>query len=306
MVIALGRGSATGGGTETGPERLAAALRSVRFVAYTPRAFRPSPQGAPPPVPAAAIAADLDLLRPHFDGLITYTAGGGMEALPALAEARGFRALVIGVWNPLDRPELDQALDQARRHPGGVVALTVGNEGLFGGRYSPAALRDALKYASRRAPGLPLGTSEPFAVLLDPPPGLLEHLDLLLPNIHPLTEPWFPSAPESAAWEMVVAVVSRLQRHGKPILVKETGLPSAPASAGLSPERQARFWRALRGRLPAAPEHSVAAFEAFDAPWKPEEIARYFETVPPGEAHWGFFTAAGESKPALEAWLQGR
>ncbi len=291
---------------ESNLARLRAALASVRFVAYTPRAFRPSQAGPPASVPSAAIAADLDLLRTAFDGLITYTAAGGLEALPALATARGYRALVIGVWDPQNREELAHALDLAQRFPDLVVGLAIGNEGLISRRYSLSQLLAALRQARAGAADLPLGTSEPFAVMLAPPPELLDHIDFLLPNIHPLTEPWFASAPEPAAWQMVENVIAQLGRHGKPILVKETGLPSAPASAGLSPERQSRFWQALWERLPPGPNAAVAAFEAFDAPWKPEEIARYFKTVPPGEAHWGFFTANGEPKPVLKAWRQRR
>jgi len=294
------------GAGEAGMNRLRTALTAVRFVAYTPRAFRPSPTGPPAPVPATAIASDLDLLRADFEGLITYTTSGGMEALPALAAARGFRAVVLGIWDPKNREELDRALGLARRFPDLVTGLAIGNEGLFAGRYTLNTLLAALELARQSIPDLPLSTSEPFAVLLSPPPGLLDRIDFLMPNIHPLTEPWFAAAPETAAWEMVENVIGQLRNHGKPILVKETGLPSAPASAGLSPERQARFWRALRKRLPPGPERAVAAFEAFDAPWKPEEIARTFTYVPPGEAHWGFFTASGEPKPVLDAWRQGR
>jgi exo-beta-1,3-glucanase (GH17 family) len=133
---------------------------------------------------------------------------------------------------------------------------------------------------------------------------LLERLDFFLPNIHPLSEPWFATAPEAAASQMVVDVANRMRQFGKPILIKETGLPSGPPSAGLTPERQIRFWRTFFAALKTGPAFAVAAFEAFDAPWKPAEMARHFDTVMAGEAHWGFFTADSQPKPVLGAWLE--
>jgi exo-beta-1,3-glucanase (GH17 family) len=119
-----------------------------------------------------------------------------------------------------------------------------------------------------------------------------------------LSEPWFVAAPESAAPQMVVDVANRLRQFGKPVLIKETGLPSGPASAGLTPQRQICFWRRIFSVLKPGPDFAVAAFEAFDAAWKPAEMAQHFDTVMAGEAQWGFFTVDGRPKPVLDAWLE--
>jgi exo-beta-1,3-glucanase (GH17 family) len=281
-------------------------IADVCFAAYTPRAFSPSDSGAPAPIPASAIAQDINLLRDTFDGLITYSTSGGMESLPALAAVRGYRALILGVWNPSNVTELNNAIELAGRYPKLVVGICIGNEGLFSKRYTQSTLQEALEQARRRIPNLPLGTSEPFAWLLNLAPGLLTRLDFLLPNIHPLTETWFAKAPEEAAWQFVINVANMLKRHGKPIVIKETGLPSAPITSKLTPERQARFWRELLQQLPPSRDLTIAAFEAFDAPWKPAEIARHYAIVPPGEDSWGFFTASGAPKPVVDVWRQVR
>jgi exo-beta-1,3-glucanase (GH17 family) len=279
--------------------RLRVALETVRFATYTPRNFRPN-HGAV--VAATDIAADLDLLRGHFDGLITYSTERGLAAVPELAATRGFRAVVLGVWNPLDPAELNRAIALCHRFPDLIVGLALGNEGLAAKRYTWPALAAAFDRVHRILPDKPLTTSEPFGLLLDSPPVMLERLDFLLPNIHPLSEPWFAAAPKAAAPELVVNVVGRLKALGKPILVKETGLPSGPVSTKLTPERQILFWQALFAVLRPGPDLSVAAFEAFDAPWKPAEMAIYFDTVAPGEDQWGFFTVTGRPKPVLAAW----
>jgi exo-beta-1,3-glucanase (GH17 family) len=283
--------------------RLQGALATVRFVAYTPRGFDPGAGGPPPS--AAALRADLELLRPHFDGLVTYSSANGLDRLPALAREAGFRAVVLGVWSPGDSRELAAALAAAAAEPGIVVGLAIGNEGLFFRRYDAATLAGAFARARRARPALPLSTSEPFAGYLDAARAQsLPKLDFLLPNIHPTNEPWFDGAPLRASIELVVNVVSELeQRFGLPVLVKETGLPSGPAGDGFSESAQAAFWSALAQRLPPTKRHAFAWFEAFDSPWKP---ARTTEAPPEKrarEAFWGFVDQDGRPKSALEAVL---
>lgn len=282
-------------------DRVRDALASVRFVAYTPRGYDP---GAGGPAPNdAALRADLAILRGRFDGLVTYSCANGLDRIAALARETGFRAVILGVWLPSDSRELERALAAARAESRVVIALAIGNEGLFFHRYDEPALTDAFARARAAQPGLALTTSEPFSVYLEPERAkMLPRMDFLLPNVHPIDEPWYPTAPPSAAVEMVANVVSQLeQRHRLPVLVKETGLPSGPAANGFTPEAQAAFWSALAHKLPPTRTHAFAWFEAFDSPWKP---ARAIDAPPEKrarEAFWGFFDANGRPKPALES-----
>jgi len=281
-------------------ERVRAALASVRFVAYTPRGFDP---GADRPPEPAALRADLALLRGRFDGLVTYSCANGLDRLAGLAREAGFRAVVLGVWSPSDSRELARALAAADAERGVVIALALGNEGLFFGRYDAGALAGAFARARAARPDLALATSEPFAVYLEPARArALPRQDFLLPNIHPTGEPWFAAAPPDASVELVANVVAELERRfALPVLVKETGLPSGPAADGFSPAAQTRFWESLARRLPPTRAHAFAWFEAFDAPWKP---ARALDAAPEKrarEAFWGFWDADGQPKPALAA-----
>lgn len=288
-----------GAGSERTP--LATALATQRFAAYVPRSFSIG-AGRTHAATADGIADDLRRLRPHFSGVITYGLGNGQAQIVPLAAAAGFEAVVIGVWEPRDRAELDRAIALAERYPRQVIALILGNEGLFWKRYTAADLRAAAAYVRERLPGLPLTTSEPFVQYFDSPdaPALLD-LDLLMPNIHPLFEPWFDPGNVDQAVAFVAEIVGRL--HGltpKPILVKETGLPSAPAEGGFDEARQAAFWRGLERTLPAAPTQNLAYFEAFDAPWKPLELAAQFGRIEPAEGHWGLFGPDGSPKQVVE------
>jgi exo-beta-1,3-glucanase (GH17 family) len=292
VVALLGRAQA-----DPSPPSLTEALATVRFVAYTPRGFSPDPVR---PAGAAGIREDLERLRPYFDGLILYSATAGHEHVPAVARALGYRAVVLGVWDPGDEAEVASAVRLARAYRELVVSVAVGNEGLFWRRYDWATLARALARVRAELPGVPATTTEPFAVYLDdPPPGFLEAQDLLLPNVHPTFEPWFrPERLEQAA-DFVTQVVERLAaRAGRPVLVKETGIPAGPAERGYNEARQAELWRRLRLRLPADRNRAFAYFEAFDAPWKPVAQARDSGTVAPEEAYWGLFDVDGRPRPA--------
>jgi exo-beta-1,3-glucanase (GH17 family) len=285
--------------TRADAERVRSALASVHFVAYTPRGFDPD-AGAPPP-DRAALRADLALLRPYFDGLITYSCANGLDALPKLAREAGFRAVVLGVWSPSDSQELELALAAASAEPGVVIALALGNEGLFFGRYDARALSAAFARVRRERPDLALTTSEPFSLYLESARGAaLPRQDFLLPNVHPIDQPWFGSAPPATSVEFVSKVVALLEeRFALPVLVKETGLPSGPTADGFSESSQAEFWSALERRLPPTRSHAFSWFEAFDSPWKPARA----RDAPLGkrarEAHWGLLRSDGSAKPAL-------
>jgi len=123
----------------------------------------------------------------------------------------------------------------------------------------------------------------------------------MLVNVHPVFQPWFATEPDATAAQFVVNVVGDLAaRACGPILVKETGVPTAPASAGYTPARQASFYATLRQRFPPSPTRAFAYFAAFDAPWRVDDA----NPVPgshPEESHWGLYDAGRRPKPAALA-----
>ena len=288
---------------ETVSARVEAALATQRFVSYVPRDFSMQ-DGTPHAATATGIRDDLQRLRPYFSGVITYGLAHGQALIPELAVDAGFHAIILGVWNPADRAELDQAIALARRFPQQVVAVILGNEGLFWKRYQASDIQAAAAHVRRQLPQLALGSSEPFSVYLDSPDArILLELDLLLPNVHPRFEPWFKPDNLEQATTFVAEVVQRLHATtDTPILIKETGLPSAPESQGFSEQRQADFWTLLLKRIPPGPTHNIAGFEAFDAPWKPRELQDEFGHLEESEAHWGLFRQDGSAKPAVKAF----
>jgi exo-beta-1,3-glucanase (GH17 family) len=289
---------------ETAPalERLQSAMAEGRFIAYQPTDLKVW-DGNPTRASEASIRDDLAALRPWFDALITYGAHSGGELVPAIAKELGFRAVIIGVWNPADEAEVANALAAWKAAPEIVTGVSLGNEMVFGRRGTWADYARAIDTFREKAPGLPLTVTEPFAVFLDDAEAasVLHELDFLAVNIHPVFEPWFAEAPPFNRAEFVVKAGERLAEEAfcGPILVKETGIPTAPAEEGFTPEAQKAFYAELARQLAPSREFAFAYFSAFDAPWR-----AYDETPVPGahpeEAHWGLFTETRAPKPVLE------
>jgi exo-beta-1,3-glucanase (GH17 family) len=283
--------------------RLAHIMRQGRFITYQPTSLQVA-DGRVHDADPASIRADLEVLRPHFDALITYDAVHGAQAIPAIAAALRFRALVIGVWDPTDPRQLDAALAAARDYPQLVVGLSLGNESILARRSSFAQMATAIAAVRARAPQLALSSTEPFHLYEKPEAApLLGVMDFLLVNVHPVFQPWFRQATDATSAQFVVNVAADLaQRFCGPILVKETGVPTAPASAGYSPERQAAFYAELQRRMPGTSAHAFAYFSAFDAPWRAHDAGPVAGAVAgPEEAHWGLYDDTRRPKPAALA-----
>lgn len=291
---------AAGAAQAAGTSLLKDVMATGRFVAYQPTALK-AVNGVLSQADDASIRADLAVLRPWFDGLITYGARNGNERVPDVAATLGYRAVVQGVWDPRDASETANAIAAWQRNPHIVAGLSLGNEIVFGNRGTWNDLLSWLTDVRARAPGLPLAVSEPFAEYTDHPEAraVLAATDFMLVNIHPVFEPWFRSGTADNWTDFVVRVVARLEAiYRRPILVKETGIPTGPASAGFNAIIQRDFYALLAKRLKPSRRRAFAYFTAFDEPWRTGD----FNPIPgahPEEAYWGLFDTARRPKPAM-------
>ncbi len=277
-------------------------LRDVRFMAYTPSAFRVL-HGKPIAATPESIAEDLQVLSHYYvDGLITYSTANGLADVVGLADKAGFRAIILGIWSPTDKHEVAMAITLARQYPKLVRAIVVGNEGLFWKRYTYQDVQKTIKQIRRDVPHVAITTSEPMVSYLGSPAALdCQGQDFLLPNIHPVFESWFHPESLTQATEFVLDIEKRLYALCKKfVLIKETGVPSEPSNAGYSPAIQRAFWRNLMHEMRTEPHASLALFEAFDAPWKIEEIARDSGRRDEREAAWGWFTTSRKPKAVVD------
>lgn len=281
--------------------RLRTAMEHGRFVAYEPTSLQVI-YGRPTHADPDSIRADLKVLRPRFDSLITYGSVNGAEAIPAIAASLGFRAVIIGIWDPFNPTELTAALNAAKSNPKVVVGISLGNEMLVFHRHSAAELTKLLDTVHTQAPQLPLTTTEPFHIFYEPAATpLLERMDFLLANVHPIFQPWFHTASAGDTAQFVVNVVSQLTTNFcGPILVKETGIPTAPQEKGYTDARQTAFYVELQHRFPESPNRAFAYFSAFDAPWRLKDVGPPPSSPPqPEEAHFGLYTEKRQPKAVV-------
>ncbi len=255
-------------------KHLREAMAQGRFVAYEPTSLqvvlRTVDTGRP-----GQHSRRSEGLTTRFDSLITYGSINGAEAIPAIAASLGFRAVIIGIWNPFDAVELNAAVTAARNNPSVVVGLSLGNEMLFFHRHSAAELTTLLDAVHARNPRLPLATTEPFQMLETPEAApILQRLDFLLPIVHPIFQPWFRTAPNSKLRAI------RGERRGgfiwkllRPDTREGNWNSNGTGREGLhGEEKQASFYGELQRRLPASGDRAFSYFAAFDAPWRLNDL----------------------------------
>ncbi len=279
--------------------RLKEVMSHGRFVSYEPTSLQ-IVDGRATDANEGSIADDLTVLRRRFDGLITYGALHGAERIPDVAAKMGFRAVIVGVWDVSNEEEVANAIAAWRRHPDLVVGISLGNEIVFGRRGTFESILRVLESVRAEAKDVLLTTSEPFHLFYErDAAATLAKIDFMLVNVHPVFQTWFAQAPSENAAQFVVNVVDRLaQIYCGPILVKETGEPTAPAAAGYSQSGQAEFYRILRDVFASTPTRAFAYFAAFDAPWRVDDshpVAGYH----PEEGYWGLYDERRKPKAVV-------
>lgn len=281
-------------------ETIRTIMANGRFIAYNPTGLQVV-DGQLTRVSPASIREDLKILRPRFDGLITYGATHGAERIPDVAAQLGFKAVIMGVWDVNEPTAMYNIITAARRQPKVVVGVSIGNERVFASQVTFDAMTAAVTRARKQVPQLAITTSEPFHMFLRPDAAAtLAELDFLLPIVHPVHQPWFKTASAQNSADFVGNVLGDLARiYCGPILVKETGIPTAPAEGGFSAALQADFYRALAARVPPDGMRAFAYFSAFDAPWRIKDVTATAGHYPE-EAFWGLFDEQRRAKAVVE------
>jgi exo-beta-1,3-glucanase (GH17 family) len=186
--------------------RLQDAMAKGRFIAYQPTELEVI-NGQPTQASRTSIAEDLRVLRPKFDGLITYGSHSGGEFIADVAASLKFRAVIVGIWNVRDSTEVANAVAAWRRNPKLVIGVSFGNETVFGRREDFASLAKLLASFRASHPGLPVATTEPFHLWTDSKSSVtLKQIDFVLPTVHPIFQPWFREKGDDVASQFVVNV----------------------------------------------------------------------------------------------------
>lgn len=279
------------------------ATPTPRMITYSPSQLDPRQEANQRKLTTSSIRADLEKLRPTFDGLILY--GYHESCTPrvvAVAKDLKFKAILLAIWDPKSTAEVDGVAALAQlHHRDFALGVLVGNEGITFKRYEAEDLLIAAARLRAKLPkGVPLATGEPL-VGYDKQ-FVRDFGDFLAPNIHPVFDRPKLEAEPAAAWAREEATkLARLTK--KPVLLKETGFPHG-GKGTYTPAAQQAFWAAyVKPGLLARPTdaggawvyHGVA-FDAFDLPWK---VA---DSKLPIEGSWGLFSPQRVAHPALTVW----
>ncbi|HEX5304507.1 MAG TPA: glycoside hydrolase family 17 [Dyella sp.] len=240
------------------------------------------------------IDADLKALSRRFDCVRTYSQGQGLDAVPAIAARYGMKVL-MGVWIGRDPAanarEIALAAATARAHPQVLRGVIVGNEVLLRGEQSSAALAGYLHQARAvLPPAVPITYADVWEFWLRHPE-LAGSVDYITVHVLPYWED-DPVPPERAV-RHVADVYARVRAAfpGKPVMIGETGWPSAGRprqGATASLVNEARYLREFL-RYAATVQMPYNVIEAFDQGWK-----RAQEGTVGG--YWGIFDAQAQPK----------
>jgi exo-beta-1,3-glucanase (GH17 family) len=262
-------------------EEWIAKANAIRWVAYSsPNAV--SSEGSYQ-LTIETIYKDLMVLKKvGFNGLITYGSAGIMgRVFPTIAQSLGFQGIIMGIWNPSNQNELNNAKNASALPI--VMGYGMGNEGLYQNkeRYSIRELCSAMADL-RSATGKPVATSEEIDDYSFHPE-LIFVGDWLFPIAHPY---WHTTkyALNAVRWQ-TTRYDGMVENTDRFVLFKEVGLPTSGAY-GLSEKNHDLYYREL-----AKTDVRFVYFEGFDQQSK---------TGSSVEPYWGIFNAS--RKPKLLGW----
>ncbi|HET6431923.1 glycosyl hydrolase family 17 protein [Dyella sp.] len=271
----------------------------IACVSYAPyRLAGQTPYDPATFIPPGQIDADLRALSRRFDCVRTYSQGQGLDAVPAIAGRYGMKVL-MGVWIGRDAAanarEIALATATARAHPQVLRGVIVGNEVLLRGEQSPAALAGYLRQArAALPPAVPITYADVWEFWLRHPE-LAGSVDYITVHVLPYWED--DPVPPARAVQHVADVYARVRAAfpGKPVMIGETGWPSAGRprqGATASLVNEARYLREFL-RYAATARIPYNVIEAFDQGWK-----RAQEGTVGG--YWGIFDADAQPKFPME------
>jgi exo-beta-1,3-glucanase (GH17 family) len=241
----------------------------------------------------------LQLIRDDAHKYRTYGVDGGLESAGWLLHLLG-KESIIGAWMGPDRETNAIQLATLIRlaQAGDVDMAVVGSEVLHRGDLPADELIAALHEArAATPPSVPVTTADTWSMYLEHPE-LLAAVDVIYVNYYPY---WSGVAiedamPTLASWHDEVVKYA----GGKPIIVSETGWPSAGDVVGAavpSEDNASRFFLEFVSWA-RANDVEFTYFSAMDEPWKASHEG-------PQGAHWGYRDKDGTLKPRMQLIFDG-
>ena len=240
------------------------------------------------------VEEDLQLLADKTHSIRTYSSLGGMEPTPEMARKYGL-SMIQGGWLGFgvgdNKKELAALIKSANAHPDVVKRVIVGNEVLLRGEMDVERLIAYIREV-KQAVKQPVSYADVWSMYMKYPQ-LIKEVDFI--TIHIL--PYWEDEPISVdkASEHLEKIVRQVEDEargiapGKPILIGESGWPSAGRQRGMAEPSVVNAAKFIRGMIQVANRHGFDynIVEAFNQPWKSN-----LEGVV--GANWGLFSADRE------------
>jgi exo-beta-1,3-glucanase (GH17 family) len=234
------------------------------------------------------IDEDLRMLADKTRTVRTYSSLSGLQDVPALARKHGLK-LIQGAWlggptiEDENRAEIAQLIKAANDYPDVIERVIVGNEVLLRGEMDPQQLLEYIRQV-KKAVKQPVSYADVWSFYLRYPE-IAREVDFFTVHILPYWED------EPLTVEQTAAHIEKNYRRirdaypGKPILIGESGWPSAGRQRGWavpSVVNEAKFIRSLV-QVAGKNGFDYNIVEAFNQPWKSK-----LEGVV--GANWGLFS----------------
>jgi len=236
----------------------------------------------------------LAVVAPYVRRIRTFGCANGLELIPRIAREEFGLDVAVGLWISEGAANNDRQIENAVK-AAKYAELIIFSETVNLGTASVDTLtgcirklRKALKAAGRG--GIPVVTSEPLAVYQNEGKALLNEVDMLSFNYHPVYDGVTP-ADAARVWfpEMLERAMKLAEPYGLPVMVGETGYPTYAADGDQEAARLGsavyHMWVEYEARKRGV---TVFSFNGFDESWK----ARYGEM----EAMFGIWDADGNLK----------
>ena len=233
------------------------------------------------------IRLDIDLVKRFTDRIRTYTVDRGLDRVLPMAQQAGLK-VSLGLYLGRDKNHNDLEIARATKlyatYSAIIDRMYVGNECL---QRKDMSVAELINYVRRvrtfiANPGLQVGTAEAWHDWQKN-----RELATVCDFVGAHLFPYWDGVPVAEAVDYVDRRYDELKASfpGKPILISETGWPSAgPQKMGAIPslEGQEQFTRAFLARA-AAKKYDYNFCEAYDQPWKEKSLEAGVG------AHWGLF-----------------
>jgi exo-beta-1,3-glucanase (GH17 family) len=255
-------------------------------VSYAPFRGQQTPLDLSTRIEPRQIEEDLVRLAQQTECIRIYSVDFGLDQVPEIAGRHGLKVL-LGLWvsSHADRTkyQIETGISLAKRFPGVIRGVIVGNEALLRGEVAPETLANLIRVVKAQVT-MPVSYADVWEFWLRYRE-LVGVVDFITVHILPYWED-HPIAADRAA-DHVDSIRKQVAGAfgGKEVLIGEVGWPSAGrmrAGALPSPANQARVIHdtLTRGKRE---NFRVNIIEAFDQPWK-----RYLEGTVGG--HWGLLS----------------